>query len=200
MQERKSPIVDSVRFTVIKVHSRTLATKNLLFLQREAVHHPWRRWIVGWTFGTWVGEGHRKVENLHVWTGSGTRALKEQFVLSNRSRGFQVRSPEPRGCTQTHTCAPSPGDLPSAWKLCCGFQSSETAGRLWSLPCLLAPPAAFVVQNYILLDRNITQGPCQFSPFVHTCLHKNKFLTFLSYNSPFVPFLMKQEAPGEALH
>lgn len=37
MQERKSPIVDSVPFTVIKEHSRTLATKDLLFLQREAV-------------------------------------------------------------------------------------------------------------------------------------------------------------------
>lgn len=76
------------------------------------------------------------MENVHVWTGSSTGALKEQFVLSYQSRGFQVHSPEMGGCTERCTC------VHQLLGIFLQLQSSvlkfrEVAGKPFILPCLL---------------------------------------------------------------
>lgn len=71
----------------------------------------------------------------------------------------------------------------------------EVAGKLCSLPCLLVPSAPIVTENYMLLDKHMTQGPHQFSSFIPICPHKIKILTILSYIFPFASFPMKRESP-----
>ena len=85
------------------------------------------------------------MENLHVWTGSGTRALKALFVLSNQTSSFQVHSPEPRGCTESCT------SVHHLLRIFLQLKSSvvgfrEVAGRLISL---LVPPAPSITKNYV---------------------------------------------------
>lgn len=146
------------------------------------------------TFGTQVGEGHGKAENLHVWTDSGIRPLKEHFVLSNQGLSGAL----PRAMQmyrETHTYASSP-----AKKLCGGVQSLEKQQE-GSSACL----ASWFLQH--LSSCRIICYWVKIQLEIHTSFHpsftlalKNKTLTVLSCNSPFVPLLMKREAPGEALH
>lgn len=96
---------------------------------------------------------------------------------------------------ETHNWAQRPGVLPSAGRFCCGFRAQRSSRKLVQ-PSL--PPGSFSSYCHTklhVLDKNMTQGPHQFSSFIPICPHKIKTLTILSYSSPFSSFLMKGEAP-----